>query len=98
MGLRRFAAMGEGGKALPLCAKWIWTRGLDATHCVPEARRFSRLRRSDFCGICFRSIGLATPRAGANDGAPEMIELYQLPWSPFCLVQRRMLEYAGARY
>ncbi len=27
-----------------------------------------------------------------------MIELYQLPWSPFCLVQRRILEYAGVRY
>src|ERR1700723_2588735 len=27
-----------------------------------------------------------------------MIELYQLPWSPFCLVQRRILEYAGARF
>jgi len=27
-----------------------------------------------------------------------MVELYQLPWSPFCLVQRRILEYAGARF
>lgn len=27
-----------------------------------------------------------------------MIELYQLPWSPFCLVQRRILEFAGAPY
>ena len=24
-----------------------------------------------------------------------MIELFQCPWSPFCLVQRRILEYAG---
>jgi glutathione S-transferase len=27
-----------------------------------------------------------------------MIELVQFPWSPFCLVQRRILEYAGVRF
>jgi glutathione S-transferase len=27
-----------------------------------------------------------------------MIELIQFPWSPFCLVQRRLLEFAGARF
>ncbi len=27
-----------------------------------------------------------------------MIELYQLPYSPFCIVQRRILEYSGARF
>jgi len=27
-----------------------------------------------------------------------MIELYQLPYSPYCLVQRRLLEFAGARF
>jgi glutathione S-transferase len=27
-----------------------------------------------------------------------MIELYQFPWSPFCLVQRRILEYSRARF
>jgi len=27
-----------------------------------------------------------------------MIELIQFPWSPFCLVQRRILEYAGAPF
>ncbi|MGA2866387.1 MAG: glutathione S-transferase [Verrucomicrobiota bacterium] len=27
-----------------------------------------------------------------------MIELIQLPWSPFCIVQRRVLEFAGARF
>jgi glutathione S-transferase len=27
-----------------------------------------------------------------------MIELIQFPWSPFCLVQRRILEYAGAQF
>lgn len=27
-----------------------------------------------------------------------MIELIQFPWSPFCLVQRRILDYAGAPY
>jgi glutathione S-transferase len=27
-----------------------------------------------------------------------MIVLIQFPWSPFCIVQRRILEYAGARF
>lgn len=27
-----------------------------------------------------------------------MIELIQFPWSPFCIVQRRILEYAGVRF
>jgi glutathione S-transferase len=27
-----------------------------------------------------------------------MIELVQFPWSPFCIVLRRILEYAGARF
>ena len=27
-----------------------------------------------------------------------MIELIQFPWSPFCIVQRRLLEFAGARF
>ena len=27
-----------------------------------------------------------------------MIELIQFPWSPFCLVQRRLLEFSGARF
>jgi glutathione S-transferase len=27
-----------------------------------------------------------------------MIELIQVPWSPFCLVQRRILEYSGAAF
>ena len=27
-----------------------------------------------------------------------MIELIQFPWSPFCLVQRRILEFAGVRF
>src|SRR6059036_3165256 len=27
-----------------------------------------------------------------------MIELIQFPWSPFCIVQRRILECAGARF
>ena len=25
-----------------------------------------------------------------------MIELYQFPWSPYCLVQKRILEFSGA--
>lgn len=27
-----------------------------------------------------------------------MIELIQFPWSPFCIIQRRILEYAGVRF
>jgi glutathione S-transferase len=27
-----------------------------------------------------------------------MIELVQFPWSPFCIVQRRILEYSGVRF
>jgi glutathione S-transferase len=27
-----------------------------------------------------------------------MIELFQFPWSPFCIVQRRILEYSGTRF
>ena len=27
-----------------------------------------------------------------------MIELIQFPWSPFCIVQRRVLEYSGAKF
>ena len=27
-----------------------------------------------------------------------MIELIQFPWSPFCLVQRRILEFSGAKF
>jgi hypothetical protein len=27
-----------------------------------------------------------------------MIELIQFPWSPYCIVQRRILEYSGARF
>lgn len=27
-----------------------------------------------------------------------MIELFQFPWSPFCIVQRRILEFSGARF
>jgi glutathione S-transferase len=28
----------------------------------------------------------------------DMIELIQFPWSPFCIVQRRILEFAGVRF
>src|SRR5438093_6369657 len=27
-----------------------------------------------------------------------MIELIQFPWSPFCIVQRRILEFSGERF
>ena len=27
-----------------------------------------------------------------------MIELIQFPWSPFCIVHRRMLEFSGAKF
>jgi glutathione S-transferase len=28
----------------------------------------------------------------------EMLELIQFPWSPYCIVQRRLLEFSGARF
>jgi glutathione S-transferase len=28
----------------------------------------------------------------------KMVELIQFPWSPFCIVQRRILEYSGAKF
>ena len=28
----------------------------------------------------------------------DMIELIQIPWSPYCIVQRRILEFAGVRF
>ena len=34
---------------------------------------------------------------GARDTF-DMIELVQFPWSPFCIVQRRVLEFAGVRF
>jgi glutathione S-transferase len=38
-------------------------------------------------------------RAGARQKKPQaMIELIQFPWSPFCLVQRRVLEYTGVPF
>ena len=27
-----------------------------------------------------------------------MLELIQFPWSPYCIVQRRILEFSGARF
>ncbi|HOF71919.1 MAG TPA: glutathione S-transferase C-terminal domain-containing protein [Verrucomicrobiota bacterium] len=27
-----------------------------------------------------------------------MIELFQFPWSPYCIIQRRILEFSGARF
>ena len=31
-------------------------------------------------------------------GSVEMLELIQFPWSTFCLVQRRILEYSGTKF
>ncbi len=70
----------------------------------PGMRRISRLRCSVFCGIfsdartarILRHFPLATAKAGLNDaGLKRMIELYQFPWSPFCLAQRRILNTRG---
>src|SRR5688572_14013407 len=33
-----------------------------------------------------------------RDWVPDMIELIQFPWSPFCIVQRRILEASGVRF
>src|SRR5688572_30280686 len=39
----------------------------------------------------------ATHRAGGRK-LSAMLELIQFPWSPYCLVQRRILEYSGTRF
>src|SRR5688572_20898940 len=37
------------------------------------------------------------PRSCGNANTSRaMIELFQFPWSPYCLVQRRILEFSGA--
>lgn len=33
--------------------------------------------------------------AAKPESFPKMIELIQIPWSPYCIVQRRILEYGG---
>lgn len=40
---------------------------------------------------------ILTERSAADDSRI-MIELIQFPWSPFCIVQRRILEYSGVRF
>ena len=35
---------------------------------------------------------------GRGSGNFDMIELIQFPWSPYCIVQRRILEFAGAPF
>jgi glutathione S-transferase len=35
---------------------------------------------------------------GADAGYKAMLELIQFPWSPYCIVQRRILEFSGARF
>src|ERR1051326_125665 len=47
---------------------------------------------------------LASHHSGSytiHRGSPswrKMIELIQFPWSPFCIVQRRILEFSGAKF
>lgn len=36
--------------------------------------------------------------AGGEDIPNDMIELIQFPWSPYCIVQRRILEFAGVPF
>jgi glutathione S-transferase len=38
------------------------------------------------------------PDLSATDEIAAMIELIQFPWSPFCIVQRRILEFSGVRF
>ncbi|PWU12933.1 MAG: hypothetical protein C5B50_20490 [Verrucomicrobia bacterium] len=37
-------------------------------------------------------------RCDARSLPHDMIELIQFPWSPFCIVQRRILEFSGAKF
>src|SRR5438445_3068288 len=35
---------------------------------------------------------------GLRESVAGMIELIQFPWSPFCLLQKQMLEFSGRRF
>lgn len=48
-------------------------------------------------GIMGLGSRILTGRSAADDSR-KMIELIQFPWSPFCIVQRRILEYSGVRF
>lgn len=53
------------------------------------------------CGVNFclsRTASRSTLRPESVRRRSEMIELIQFPWSPFCIVQRRLLEFSGARF
>src|SRR5260370_11622202 len=53
---------------------------------------------------CMLPFSLSAPnlahrvRAWSQLSFHDMIELIQFPWSPFCIVQRRILEFSGARF
>jgi glutathione S-transferase len=51
-----------------------------------------------FLSPCQRGHAVLEFRCGAVSTLHDMIELIQFPWSPFCIVQRRILEYSGARF
>ncbi len=49
---------------------------------------------------CFPLVSPPTPPYSKPEQVEllAMIELIQFPWSPFCIVQRRILEFSGARF
>src|ERR1041385_6603897 len=53
-------------------------------------KKFAFLEYSFLKSIPYSLISIPSKR--------EMLELIQFPWSPFCIVQRRILEYSGARF
>src|ERR1044072_5498577 len=57
-------------------------RGLFVLHHPLARRRRNRLRA----------------QLSSSHYAAKMIELIQFPWSPYCLVQKRILDFSGTRY
>jgi glutathione S-transferase len=69
---------------------------------VPEAPPVCRaLRATPFAAksnfLVTEKDSLAAPGSSAKTPRA-MIELFQVPWSPYCLVQRRILEFSGAPF
>src|SRR5882672_10117053 len=61
----------------------------------PESRLVSGRPHSYFQR---RDRRTAVQRPGQREEIRGMIELIQTPWSPFCLVQKRILEFSGQRF
>lgn len=66
-------------------------------HGIPlELGVYPRLHTQNGAGIGHRTLALRDRLAKTSRGT--MIELIQFPWSPYCLVQKRILEFSGAQF